>query len=74
MHTKGLCLTLIIPCVFRVNKIEQIDEVEELNLVLGHYAVCWATRGPGGSEGKTDRAREEEKGGADADSWGLIKR
>ncbi|GAA5965090.1 hypothetical protein JCM3765_004853 [Sporobolomyces pararoseus] len=25
----------------RVNKIEQIDEVEELNLVLDHYAVTW---------------------------------
>ncbi|GAA5915756.1 hypothetical protein JCM6882_003846 [Rhodosporidiobolus microsporus] len=25
----------------RVTKIEQIDEVEELNLVLSHYAVAW---------------------------------
>jgi [phosphatase 2A protein]-leucine-carboxy methyltransferase len=24
-----------------VAKIEQIDEVEELNLVLDHYAVTW---------------------------------
>ncbi|GAA5924146.1 hypothetical protein JCM1841_004586 [Sporobolomyces salmonicolor] len=29
----------------RVNKIEQIDEVEELNLVLDHYAVTWGTVG-----------------------------
>ncbi|GAA5912715.1 leucine carboxy methyltransferase [Sporobolomyces salmoneus] len=26
----------------RVNKIEQIDEVEELNLVLDHYAISWS--------------------------------
>ncbi|GAA5901129.1 hypothetical protein JCM5296_006279 [Sporobolomyces johnsonii] len=30
----------------RVNKIEQIDEVEELNLVLDHYAVTWGTVAP----------------------------
>lgn len=47
---------------FRVNKIEQIDEVEELNLVLGHYAVCWATRGGSGSE----TPMEEDR------AWGLL--
>lgn len=30
----------------RVAKIEQIDEVEELNLVLEHYAVSWANVSP----------------------------
>ncbi|GAA5961656.1 hypothetical protein JCM8115_004724 [Rhodotorula mucilaginosa] len=30
----------------RVAKIEQIDEVEELNLVLEHYAVSWANVTP----------------------------
>lgn len=38
-------------CIFqwdarRVAKIEQIDEVEELNLVLEHYAVSWANVTP----------------------------
>lgn len=31
----------------RVAKIEQIDEVEELNLVLAHYAVTWGSLGGG---------------------------
>lgn len=30
-----------------VAKIEQIDEVEELNLVLEHYAVTWGSLGSG---------------------------
>ncbi|KAI5478317.1 leucine carboxyl methyltransferase [Pseudohyphozyma bogoriensis] len=29
----------------RVAKIEQIDEVEELNLVLEHYAITWGSKG-----------------------------
>ncbi|GAA5991652.1 hypothetical protein JCM10908_001074 [Rhodotorula pacifica] len=32
----------------RVAKIEQIDEVEELNLVLDHYAVSWGNVSPCG--------------------------
>ncbi|ORY88984.1 leucine carboxyl methyltransferase 1 [Leucosporidium creatinivorum] len=34
----------------RVAKIEQIDEVEELNLVLQHYAVTWGSLGGGEGE------------------------
>lgn len=29
----------------RVAKIEMIDEVEELNLVLEHYAITWGSVG-----------------------------
>lgn len=38
----------------RVGKIEMIDEVEELNLVLAHYAVTWGSFG-GESIGLTKR-------------------
>jgi [phosphatase 2A protein]-leucine-carboxy methyltransferase len=27
----------------RVSRLEMLDEVEELDLVLGHYAVSWGT-------------------------------
>ncbi|GAA6005067.1 leucine carboxy methyltransferase [Rhodotorula paludigena] len=42
--------------VERVARIEQLDEVEELNLVLEHYAVAWGNLRPSSSEG-------EDKGG-----------
>ncbi|KAL8278440.1 hypothetical protein RQP46_009130 [Phenoliferia psychrophenolica] len=32
----------------RVGRIEMIDEVEELNLVLSHYAITWGSFGAGG--------------------------
>lgn len=35
-------------CRRRVAKIEQIDEVEELNLILEHYAVSWGNVSKGG--------------------------
>ena len=31
----------------RIAKLEQLDEIEELRLVLGHYCVAWATKGEG---------------------------
>lgn len=31
--------------VTRVGRIEMIDEVEELNLVLSHYAITWGSFG-----------------------------
>ncbi|GAA5930745.1 hypothetical protein JCM3775_003855 [Rhodotorula graminis] len=45
----------------RVNALERIDEVEELNLVLEHYAVSWANLVPAdddeGAEGATSGRR-----------------
>lgn len=32
----------------RVSKLENLDEVEELNLVLEHYAVTWGNVGEDG--------------------------
>jgi [phosphatase 2A protein]-leucine-carboxy methyltransferase len=29
----------------RVSRLEMLDEVEELDLVLGHYAVSWGMLG-----------------------------
>lgn len=29
----------------RIAKLEHLDEIEELRLVLSHYCVAWATRG-----------------------------
>jgi [phosphatase 2A protein]-leucine-carboxy methyltransferase len=31
----------------RISKLEMLDEVEELDLVLEHYAVTWALKRPG---------------------------
>lgn len=29
----------------RVTRLERLDEIEELELVLAHYAVAWASKG-----------------------------
>ena len=29
----------------RINKLEFLDEIEELVLILKHYAVSWGTKG-----------------------------
>lgn len=56
----------------RVAKIEQIDEVEELNLVLEHYAVSWGnvaghdtddTKGDEGAEGGPATTSSPRRGG-----------
>ena len=31
-----------------ISSLEMLDEVEELDLVLGHYAVTWGLKLPGG--------------------------
>lgn len=31
----------------RISKLEMLDEVEELELLLDHYCIAWATTGPG---------------------------
>ena len=46
-----------------VNAIERIDEVEELNLVLEHYAVSWANLLPSEGEGAAGRGGEGAGGG-----------
>ncbi|GAA5883007.1 hypothetical protein JCM3774_001757 [Rhodotorula dairenensis] len=47
----------------RVTKIEQIDEVEELNLVLEHYAVSWGTvAGPDNDSDRGDNDGTARRG------------
>ena len=46
----------------RLSRLEMLDEVEELELVLDHYAISWGVKFPEG------RAHESGAGGA----WGLI--
>ena len=46
----------------RLSQLEMLDEVEELELVLDHYAISWGVKFPEGS------ARE---GGA-GEAWGLV--
>ena len=29
----------------RISRLEHLDEIEELRLVLGHYCVAWGGRG-----------------------------
>ena len=36
-------LTLSLSC--RIAKLEHLDEIEELRLVLSHYCVAWGTKG-----------------------------
>jgi hypothetical protein len=31
----------------RISRLEILDEIEELRLVLNHYCVAWGTKGPG---------------------------
>ncbi|KAH9834099.1 leucine carboxyl methyltransferase [Rhodofomes roseus] len=33
----------------RISHLEMLDEIEELELVLGHYAITWGTKLPGGA-------------------------
>ena len=47
----------------RLSQLEMLDEVEELELVLDHYAVSWGVKFPEGW------ARE---GGASSGEWGLV--
>ena len=37
----GPCLTSL---VSRISRLELLDEVEELNLVLKHYAIAWGAK------------------------------
>jgi hypothetical protein len=37
--SQSLCIRLN---VLRISKLELVDEYEELDLVLSHYAVAWA--------------------------------
>jgi len=47
----------------RLSQLEMLDEVEELELVLDHYAISWGVKFP------EEWARE---GGAGAGTWGLV--
>ena len=47
----------------RIAKLELVDEIEELELVLGHYAITWATK----AEGDADRILRYP-------SWGLTRK
>jgi [phosphatase 2A protein]-leucine-carboxy methyltransferase len=49
--------------VIRISKIEMLDEIEELDLVLEHYAVTWGFKLPDG-DGETKHWN----------GWGLKKR
>jgi [phosphatase 2A protein]-leucine-carboxy methyltransferase len=49
--------------VIRISKIEMLDEIEELDLVLEHYAITWGFKLPDGDE-KTKHWNE----------WGLKKK
>lgn len=42
--------------VVRISKLEMLDEVEELELVLGHYAITWGAWIDGTGETKADWA------------------
>lgn len=35
---------------FRISALEMLDEVEELNLVLEHYAITWGVKLDGSSD------------------------
>ncbi len=34
----------------RISQLEMLDEVEELELVLAHYAITWGAKFPGDSD------------------------
>ena len=39
----NLLIAYMLLIMSRVSQLEMLDEVEELDLVLGHYAVSWGT-------------------------------
>jgi [phosphatase 2A protein]-leucine-carboxy methyltransferase len=41
------CRMADIRSVTRISKLEHLDEIEELRLVLSHYCVAWGTKGEG---------------------------
>jgi [phosphatase 2A protein]-leucine-carboxy methyltransferase len=47
----------------RIAQLEMLDEVEELELVLDHYAISWGVRFP-------DEKWPHEGG----DAWGLVRK
>lgn len=49
----------------RIAKLELVDEIEELELVLGHYVVSWAV--------KADRGVLSERAAA-SEMWGLKRK
>lgn len=46
----------------RLSQLEMLDEVEELELVLDHYAICWGVKFPKGWAHESGAGR----------AWGLI--
>jgi [phosphatase 2A protein]-leucine-carboxy methyltransferase len=48
---------------YRTSKLEMLDEVEELHLVLQHYAITWGVKVPDPADGSKLNARWLE--------WGL---
>ena len=36
--------------IARVSRLEMLDEVEELDLMLSHYVISWAVKPPSGNE------------------------
>jgi hypothetical protein len=47
----------------RIAQLEMLDEVEELELVLDHYAISWGLRFP-----------DESSAHESSDAWGLVRK
>lgn len=54
-----------LPDCHRIARLELLDEVEELNLVLAHYAVVWAYGVPLGDNG--------DGGDVHLEDWMLVR-
>lgn len=48
-------------CAYSIARLEMLDEIEELDLVLSHYVISWAVKVP--LEGEYDAYR----------GWGLVR-
>ncbi|WFD30309.1 [phosphatase 2A protein]-leucine-carboxy methyltransferase [Malassezia sp. CBS 17886] len=47
----------------RLSRLEGLDEVEELEMLLGHYCLSWAERGGGAEGGAASTAEDSDSGG-----------
>jgi len=59
------CILAIIPVErnnYRISKLEMLDEVEELDLVLQHYAITWGAKLPNSVDGSKPMAKWLEWG------------
>ncbi|KAI0042561.1 leucine carboxyl methyltransferase [Auriscalpium vulgare] len=53
----------------RITKLEMLDEIEELDLVLGHYAISWGIKAPEAADWRNWRIHPKARAVVDEDEY-----